>query len=182
MSEPLVPPPPEDSQDQLEVEPATSEWSNPAGPTLPPSDPYTVPISGTPLPPLSRTAHLPIPYPPPPAAYPYAPVLVGEVGYAFDPLTGRPFSDKSKLAAGLLQLLPGIVFSFGGIGRLYAGNVGLGVMQVIASVVGWICFWCGFVLIVPWVVYGLIWLWFVVDAIVIFAGRPLDGQGRPLRA
>ena len=182
MSEPLVPPPPEDSQGQLEVEPATSEWTNPAGPTLPPSDPYTVPISGTPLPPLSRTAPLPVPYPPPPAAYPYQPVLVGEVGYAFDPFTGRPLSDKSKLAAGLLQLLPGIVFSFGGIGRLYAGNIGLGVMQVIASVVGWICFWCGFVLIVPWVVYGLIWLWFVVDAIVIFAGRPLDGQGRPLRA
>jgi hypothetical protein len=174
MSEPVAPPPPEESQGQQEVEPATTEWTNPAGHTLPPSDPYTVPISAT--------APLPIPYPPPPATFPHQPVLIGEVGYAFDPLTGRPFSDRSKLAAGLLQLLPGIVFSLGGIGRLYAGNTALGVAQLVASVVGWICFWCGFVFLIPWAIYGLIWLWFVADAIVIFAGRPLDGQGRPLRA
>jgi hypothetical protein len=28
--------------------------------------------------------------------------------------------------------------------------------------------------------FGL-WVWFVVDGIIMLAGRPVDGQGRPLR-
>jgi hypothetical protein len=65
---------------------------------------------------------------------------------------------------------------------LYAGNVGLGITQICLTVVGWISFWCGFLLIFPFVIYLGVWMWFVIDGIVMLAGRPVDGQGRPLRA
>jgi TM2 domain-containing membrane protein YozV len=102
---------------------------------------------------------------------------------AYDPLTGQPYSDKSKLAAGLLQLLPGLIFAVGGIGRLYAGNIALGVTQLVLSfAVGWVAFFCGFFLfLIPWVITGGLWLWFIIDGIMMLAGRPVDGQGRPLR-
>ena len=79
------------------------------------------------------------------------------------PLTGQPLSDKSKTAAGLLQLLS--LFGFGGIGRMYMGEIGVGVAQLL---VGW--FTCGI---------GLIWS--VIDAILILTGSVHDPQGRPLR-
>jgi hypothetical protein len=100
-------------------------------------------------------------------------------GYGADPAA---HSDKSKVTAGLLQLLPGFLVALGGLGRLYAGNTTLGVTQLVATVVGWLSFWCGFLLIVPFVISGAVWLWFVIDGIVMLAGRPVDGQGRPLRA
>lgn len=99
----------------------------------------------------------------------------------FDPVTGQPLSDKSKVVAGLLQLLPGALLGLGGIGRLYAGNTGLGVAQIILSVVGWISFWCGFLLFFPFLVFAGAWIWFVIDGIVMLVGRPMDGQGRLLR-
>ncbi|WP_432827785.1 TM2 domain-containing protein [Dactylosporangium sp. CA-092794] len=113
-----------------------------------------------------------------PAGYPIAvPAVV-----AYDPLTGQPYSDKSKLVAGLLQLLPAFFFALGGIGRLYAGNIALGVAQLILSVVvGWVAFWCGFLLLFPFVITGGLWIWFLIDGIMMLAGRPVDGQGRPLR-
>jgi hypothetical protein len=163
----------------------------PGAPTAYPADPYSAPVSGTAqlpsaYPPVYH-APLPVPYPPAPASYPpvYPPAYQA-AGFGYDPISGQPYSEKSKVIAGLLQLLPGIVFSFGGIGRIYAGNTTLGAVQMAASVVGWICFWCGilaniFVLFLPLVVYVGIWFWFVIDAIVIFAGRPVDGQGRLLR-
>ncbi|MEV4411363.1 hypothetical protein [Catellatospora sp. NPDC049609] len=98
-----------------------------------------------------------------------------------DPLTGAPLSDKSKLVAGLLQLLPGFLLGLGGIGRLYAGHTALGVVQLAATVVGWACFWCGFLLFFPFLIYGAVWMWFVIDGIVLMAGRPVDAQGRLLR-
>jgi TM2 domain-containing membrane protein YozV len=110
-----------------------------------------------------------------PAAYPMAVA-------AYDPLTGQPYSDKTKLVAGLLQLLPGLFFAIGGIGRLYAGNIALGVTQLILSfVVGWVSFFCGFFLLFPFLITGGLWLWFIIDGIMMLAGRPVDGQGRPLR-
>jgi TM2 domain-containing membrane protein YozV len=123
-------------------------------------------------------------YPPPPG-YPaqgYPAAGYGAIMPAVDPLTGRPMSDKSKMIAGLLQLLPAIFFSFGGIGRLYAGNTTLGVVQIAASVVGWISFLCGFVLVLPFFITAAVWVWMVVDGIVMLAGRPVDGQGRLLRS
>ncbi|WP_433058556.1 hypothetical protein [Dactylosporangium sp. CS-033363] len=111
-----------------------------------------------------------------PAAYPMA---VAQ----YDPLTGQPYSDKSKMVAGLLQLLPGLIFALGGIGRIYAGNIALGVTQLVLSiVVGWTSLVCGaFLLFVPWLITAGLWLWFVIDGIMMLAGRPVDGQGRPLR-
>ena len=91
------------------------------------------------------------------------------------------WSEKSKILAGLLQILPGFLLGLGGIGRLYAGHTTLGVIQLVATVVGWISFWCGFVLIVPFFVFAAMWLWFVIDGIVLLVGRPVDGQGRLLR-
>lgn len=120
----------------------------------------------------------------PPPYYPVAaPALFG-----VDPQTGLALSDKSKVTAGLLQLLPGFFLAVGGIGRLYAGNIGLGTAQLIATFVGWAAFWlavCLSVFVLPLVLLVVLfgtWLWFVVDGIVMLAGHPVDGQGRPLRS
>ncbi len=117
------------------------------------------------------------PYSPYPGGYPQSPM-----GPAYDPVTGQPYSDKSKVAAGLLQLLPGFFLGLGGIGRLYAGYTSLGVAQIVVSVLGWICFICGFFLIFPFIVPIGAWLWAIIDGIILLAGRPVDGQGRLLRA
>jgi TM2 domain-containing membrane protein YozV len=78
-------------------------------------------------------------------------------------VTGQPYSDKSKTTAGLLQLLS--LIGLGGIGRLYMGDIGVGIAQLL---VGW--FTCG---------VGLIWS--IVDAVLILTDKVNDSQGRPLR-
>lgn len=128
---------------------------------------YGYPTSGAPQP------YSPGPYSP----APYSPATP----YGFDPVTGQPYSDKTKVAAGLLQLLPGFFIGLGGIGRLYSGQVALGVTQLVLTIVGWASFWCGFVLLFPFVIYIGLWLWFTIDGIVMLVGRPVDGQGRLLR-
>lgn len=100
---------------------------------------------------------------------------------AVEPFTGLPYSDKSKVAAGLLQLLLGGFLVLGGVGRLYAGHVTLGVIQLGFSVVAWLAACCAAVLVVPIIITIGVWAWFVVDGIVLLAGRPLDRQGLPLR-
>lgn len=103
-------------------------------------------------------------YPPPypqysaPGAY-YDPAAP----FGRHPVSGQPFSDKSKTIAGLLQLLS--LLGIGGIGRFYIGDIGMGVAQLL---VGW--FTCG---------VGLIWS--IVDAILILTDKVHDPQGRPLR-
>ncbi|MEV6551071.1 TM2 domain-containing protein [Streptomyces sp. NPDC051597] len=92
-------------------------------------------------------------YPPPPGFYtgdPNAP-------YGYDPY-GRPYSDKSKIIAGILQLCLGTL----GIGRFYAGSVGVGLAQL---------FTCG----------GL-GIWALIDGIMYLVGNDrTDAQGRLLR-
>jgi TM2 domain-containing membrane protein YozV len=110
-------------------------------------------------------------------ASPYGPVLTP----TFDPVTGQPYSDKSKMIAALLQILPAVLLSVGGVGRLYAGNTNMGIIQLIATVVGWASFWCGFVLFFPFILWVGLVIWFVVDGILMFTGRPVDGQGRLLK-
>jgi hypothetical protein len=147
-------------------------FGSPAGysqPTSVPPGGYGQPVSG-----------LPQPYSP--AGYTVGYPVTVPVNYGYDPITGQPYSDKSKVVAGLLQLLLGALLGLGGVGRTYAGNVGLGVTQIVLSVVGWGSFWCGFFLIVPWFITFGLWVWFVVDGIVMLAGRPVDGQGRLLRS
>lgn len=147
-------------------------------------DPYAAPVSQPPYgAPTSQPPYGAQPPYGPPAVYPaLTAVPQNVVPYGYDPVTGQPLSDKNKLAAGLLQLLPGFFIGLGGIGRLYAGQVALGVVQLVASVFGWFCFWCGFLLVVPFLVYFAMVVWFVIDGIVMLAGRPVDGKGRLLRS
>ena len=97
--------------------------------------------------------------------------------FGVDPITGIPYSDKSKVAAGLLQLLLPFI-GICGVGRLYAGNITIGLTQLLCMFLGWflLIFFIGF-FIIP-----AIWLWTVIDGILILAGQPKDAQGRILRS
>jgi TM2 domain-containing membrane protein YozV len=125
------PPPPPYSQ------PAPSPYGQPAPP------PY-----GQPAPP---------PYGQPQAGYPYNPAAP----YGIHPVTGVPYSDKSKLIAGLLQILLPI-----GIGRFYIGDTKTGVWQLVVAVL----------------TCGIGSLWSFIDGIIILATDSKDPQGRPLRS
>lgn len=81
--------------------------------------------------------------------------------YGYEPTTGLPYSDKSKVVAGVLQLLVGGL----GVGRFYKGDVGIGIAQVVVTLV----------------TFGIGALWPFIDGILMLTGRPLDRQGRPLR-
>jgi TM2 domain-containing membrane protein YozV len=96
--------------------------------------------------------------------------------YGVHPVTGIPYSDKSKTTAGLLQLLLPFV-GICGVGRLYAGHLGIGLVQLLGMFLGFLLI---FVLIGILVVPA-IWLWTVIDGIVLLAGNSTDAQGRPLR-
>ncbi|MGW0709332.1 NINE protein [Streptomyces sp. NPDC002643] len=77
--------------------------------------------------------------------------------YGYDPY-GRPYSDKSKIVAGILSLFLG---SFG-VGRFYLGHVGLGLGQL---------FTCGG--------FGI---WALIDGIVLLtSSNTTDSNGRVLR-
>jgi TM2 domain-containing membrane protein YozV len=105
----------------------------------------------------------PPPYPPPAGQYPPA-YMDSTAPYGRHPMTGEPFSDKSKVVAGLLQLLG--LFGLVGIGRIYLGYTGLGVAQLIVGLVT-----CGL---------GAI-IWGIIDAILLLTDKVRDPQGRPLR-
>lgn len=105
----------------------------------------------------------PPPYPPPAGQYPPA-YMDPAAPYGRHPLTGEPFSDKSKVVAGLLQLLG--LFGLVGIGRIYLGYTGLGVAQLIVGLVT-----CGLGAVV----------WGIIDAILLLTDKVRDPQGRPLR-
>jgi TM2 domain-containing membrane protein YozV len=114
---------------------------------LPPNSPYAAggyPPPGTMPPPVNL---------PPGAAYAYP-------GMPMVDAYGRPVSDKSKLVAGLLQLL--LPF---GIGRFYIGDTKTGVLQAIVTV-----FTC-----------GLGHIWSIIDGVLILANGGTDAQGRVLR-
>ncbi|ONK13650.1 TM2 domain-containing protein [Streptomyces sp. MP131-18] len=92
----------------------------------PPSDPYQKPPGQQP------SGYDPTSYPPPAAGYP--PYGGPPGGYAPDPNApygydrmGRPFSHKSKIVAGVLQILLGGV----GAGRWYTGHTGMAVAQLL---------------------------------------------------
>jgi TM2 domain-containing membrane protein YozV len=127
------------------------DWT-PSAPPPPQQPPPGYPPPGYPPP-------FPPQYPPPPAAYydPSAP-------YGRHPLTGEPLSEKSKVVAGLLQLLG--LFGLVGIGRIYLGYTGLGIAQLLVGLVT-----CGI---------GAI-IWGIIDAVLILGDKVRDPQGRPLR-
>jgi TM2 domain-containing membrane protein YozV len=120
----------------------------------PPSPPY-----GQPTPPPYGQPGQPG-YPvPPPGAY----GVSSTTPYGIHPVTGIPYSDKSKLIAGILQILLG---GFG-IGRFYIGDTKIGVWQIVVTILT-----CGI---------GAIWG--LIDGIMILVNdNTTDAQGRPLRA
>ncbi|OBG84460.1 hypothetical protein A5733_09220 [Mycobacterium sp. NS-7484] len=102
---------------------------------------------------------------PPPGYPPYAPAYGDpSAPYGRHPITGEPFSDKSKVIAGLLQLLG--LFGLVGIGRIYIGQTGFGVAQLIVGLVT-----CGI---------GA-FIWGIIDAVLILTDKVRDPLGRPLR-
>ncbi|MFE2998851.1 NINE protein [Nocardia sp. NPDC059246] len=96
----------------------------------------------------------PMPYPIPGPAGPYG--GDPEAPFGRDQF-GVPFSDKSKLTAGLLQIFIGHF----GVGRFYLGYTTIGVLQLIT------CGGCG--------------VWSLIDGILMLTGKVPDLQGRPLR-
>lgn len=131
-------------------------------------------------------------YPPPPGQYPPPPpgqypppgqfpppasagYFDASAPYGRHPMTGEPYSDKSRTVAGLLQLI-GIV-GFVGIGRIYIGQVGLGVAQLLIGLLGGAIIGiltCGVGLLIPVI-------WGIVDCFVLINGDGRDQFGRPLR-
>jgi TM2 domain-containing membrane protein YozV len=92
-------------------------------------------------------------YPPPAGTYTGDPAAP----YGYDPY-GRPYSDKSKVVAGVLQLFLGTL----GIGRFYTGHTGMALGQLFT------CGGCG--------------IWALIDGIMLLAGNDAtDAQGRVLR-
>lgn len=87
--------------------------------------------------------------------------------YPAAPYGAIPYSDKSKLAAGLLQIL--LPF---GIGRFYTGHTGIAVAQLLL-------FWLG---ILPCGIGTLAaFVWCVIDGIVLLASNSTDAHGRLLK-
>ena len=93
--------------------------------------------------------------------------------YGRDVITGRPLSDKSKVAAGLLQIFLGTL----GVGRFYTGHVGIALGQLIGTVVGWLTAWLFIGLVA---VLGVA-IWALVDGIVILSTASTDSRGLLLR-
>jgi hypothetical protein len=116
----------------------------------------TGPENPTPDPEGAAGSTPPPPPPPPPtpgyAGYtaPGAPVgaygVSSQAPYGLDPRTGIPYSDKSKIVAGLLQIL--LPF---GIGRYYIGDNKIGIWQTVATVL----------------TCGLAHIWVLIDGILM---------------
>ncbi|RJQ73040.1 TM2 domain-containing protein [Pseudonocardiaceae bacterium YIM PH 21723] len=117
--------------------------------TMPPGDPNHYGYQPPPPPPYG--AHSP--YPPP-----YG--MPGPGYGRFDPYTGEPLSEKSKLVAGLLQILVPL-----GIGRMYIGDIGMGIAQLVVTLV----------------TCGLGSLWPFIDGILILVNGARDEHGLKLR-
>jgi hypothetical protein len=127
-------------------------------PNAPPPGGYGGPPPGGYGPPPGGGYGAPPPGPPGMPGHPGGMMISPHAPYGIDPMTGVPFSDKSKLVAGLLQIFLG---SFG-VGRFYTGHIGLGVAQLLLS----------------WLTCGI---WPLVDGILMLMGKVPDAQGRPLR-
>lgn len=124
--------------------------------------PPSVPFAAVPPPPQPTQPYAPPQFntgaqynvPPPPPGMGYANPMAP---YGYDPITGIPYSDKSKIVAGLLQLFLGHF----GVGRFYMGDTGLAVAQLLT------CGGCG--------------VWALIDGIIILINGGTDREGRVLK-
>jgi TM2 domain-containing membrane protein YozV len=83
--------------------------------------------------------------------------------YGVHPVTGVPYSDKTKLVAGLLQIFLG---GFG-VGRFYLGDNKTAIWQIVVTVL----------------TCGIGSIWGLIDGIIILAtDNVTDAEGRPLRS
>ncbi|MBI2918564.1 MAG: TM2 domain-containing protein [Chloroflexi bacterium] len=81
---------------------------------------------------------------------------------AAPPAPATTFSDKSRLTAGILGILLGGI----GVHRIYLGNIGIGILQIVVSII----------------TLGIGSLWGFVEGIIIIAGGNWkDSRGMPLR-
>jgi len=153
------PPDPGGPTDPTEPIPQPPEPGGPTDPTEP------IPQPGPPPPPYQQQPTAPQPaYGPPPYAQPgygYPPGYHPAAPYGVHPMTGVPYSDKSKLVAALLQILVPL-----GIGRMYIGDTRTGVIQLVVTVL----------------TCGIGALWPFIDGIMMLVGDPVDSDGRPLRS
>ncbi|BCK56928.1 TM2 domain-containing protein [Nocardia wallacei] len=117
----------------------------------PPMDPYGQPN------PYGQPYGQPGGYPPAPYG---APGMDPEAPFGRN-MYGEPYSDKSKMVAGLLQIFLG---SFG-VGRFYLGYPGMAVGQIA----------------VTWLTCGIGGIWPLIDGIMILTGKVRDQYGRPLQ-
>jgi TM2 domain-containing membrane protein YozV len=128
---------------------------------VPPPDPIQpTPGPGQPTPDPTEPPPPPPPPPGPPPGY-AAPGQQLYAPYGIHPGTGLPYSDKSKIIAGLLQILLPL-----GIGRFYIGDSKTG----------------GWQLAVTLLTCGVGALWPFIDGIVILVTDSRDVQGRILRS
>lgn len=100
---------------------------------------------------------------PPPYGQPqpgYYPGAVPGAPYGIHPGTGIPYSEKSKIVAGVLQIVVPL-----GIGRFYIGDTGIGVAQLLVTIL----------------TCGIGALWPFIDGIIILATDSKDSQGLVLR-
>lgn len=130
---------------------------------LPPLRPDTPPN------PTTRSGLPPSPWAGPPAlgtgSWPAPIGSAATAPYGIDPQTGRPWSDKQRVTAGVLQLLLGSL----GVGRFYAGNTGVGVAQLLLTLLS-------FGLLLP-----VTLVWGLIDGVLMLTGSGTDRFGRPLR-
>ena len=139
--------------------------------TTGPENPEPDPIQPDPTQPYGS-----VPPPPPPPApqpgpgyqgYQQPGVPAGAYGvssqapYGLHPVTGIPYSDKSKIVAGLLN-----IFLPFGIGRFYIGDNKTGVLQLVVTLV----------------TCGLGSLWSLIDGIILLATDSKDANGYMLRS
>ncbi|MBX3197211.1 MAG: TM2 domain-containing protein [Labilithrix sp.] len=103
--------------------------------------------------------------PPPPGmpgmGGPMGGAMAPHAPYGIDPVSGMPFSDKSKMVAGLLQIFVGTF----GVGRFYTGHTGIAIAQIAVS----------------WLTCGIGAIWPLIDGVMMLMGKVPDAQGRPLR-
>ncbi len=114
MTESPYPPTRPEPRQQPYAEYQFPQYQPPAGPQQYPGYPPQAPM------PAYGMAMVPQPNP-------YAPQALAP--YGVDPYTGLPYSDKSKLVAGLLQIFLGGL----GIGRFYLGNPGMAIAQILVT-------------------------------------------------
>lgn len=138
----------------------------------PPTGLYGQPVYGQPAYGQPAYGNMPYGQPPygPPTGVPGAP-------YGVHPGSGIPYSDKSKTAAGLMQLLLPFV-GICGVGRLYAGHMAIGLVQLLGFFLGVLLIF----VIVGIFIFPAIWLWTVIDGIIILASDSKDSDGRMLRS